>query len=280
MKMAELEAKKPNASVLFLCTSPHLATMVKTLISDTIDVYDVVSLVNIVSKSPEMIELPKCEGIIDSLRHEIKKYDAIFIDEAQDFSEELACLTKMLLKDEALSRLGVFYDDVQVVRADSFGNAFMINTPPFLLHENIRNTSNIYSWTMERTNLGTDVIVNPVEGPWPVSEYINDSKHLLQRLEGLFKKFIEDEKLQCSSMVILVEDADSFINTFNGAIAKWKLIRNHLNNDGEIMVSSVEEYKGLEADMIVYIRGMNASDNLNYIAYTRARYYLLELIMK
>ena len=95
-----------------------------------------------------------------------------------------------------------------------------------------------------------------------------------------FKKFIEDEKLQCSSMVILVEDADSFINTFNGAIAKWKLIRNHLNNDGEIMVSSVEEYKGLEADMIVYIRGMNASDNLNYIAYTRARYYLLELIMK
>lgn len=156
----------------------------------------------------------------------------------------------------------------------------MISAPPFLLHENIRNTANIYSWAMENTELGTDVIVNPVEGPWPVSENINDFRHLVHRLENIFKRFLQDEDLRCSSMVILVEDADAFISSFNGAIAKWKLVKAYTDGQGEIKVSSVEAYKGLESDMIIYIHSKGTTDNLNYIAYTRARYYLMELIIK
>ena len=186
----------------------------------------------------------------------------------------------MLLRDEYKSRLGVFYDDVQVVRDSSFGDAFMIPTPPFLLHENIRNTANIYSWAMESTELGTDVIVNPVEGPWPVSEQMNDFKHLTHRLENLFKRFLEDEGLECSSMIILSEDADEFINKFDGSIAKWNLVRELSDGVDEIKVSSVEDFKGLESDMVVYVHSKNTTDNLNYIAYTRARYYLVELIIK
>ena len=41
---------------------------------------------------------------------------------------------------------------------------------------------------------------------------------------------------------------------------------------------SVEEYKGLEADMVLYIHGDDSIENLNYIAYTRAKYYLIELV--
>ena len=133
---------------------------------------------------------------------------------------------------------------------------------------------------MENTELGTDVVVNPVEGPWPVSENINDKKHLAHRLENLFKKFLEDEDLQAGSMVILTENSDEFLSDFEGAIAKWKLVKDYSANVDEIKVSSVEDFKGLEADMIVYIHGQGTSDNLNYIAYTRARYYLMELIVK
>ena len=281
MKMAEMEAKEERKKVMFLCSSPHLATMVRSRISDKITVYDIPTLIKEISNNPGGYEAPKYEGIVDSIKNDIEKYDALFIDEAQDFSEDLAFLAKSMLVDEHESRLGVFYDDVQVVRDDSFGDAFMISTPPFMLHENIRNTSNIYSWAMENTELGTDVIVNPVEGPWPVSENMNDNKHLAHRLENLFKRFLEDEDLQSTSMVILVEDADAFIEMFDGAIAKWKFVKEYspTGND-EIKVSSVEDYKGLEADMIVYIHGRGTTDNLNYIAYTRARYYLMELILK
>ena len=61
--------------------------------------------------------------------------------------------------------LGVFFDDVQVLREESFGNGFGIGELPYLLRENIRNTANIYNWTAEKTNLGTDMVANPVEGP-------------------------------------------------------------------------------------------------------------------
>lgn len=64
------------------------------------------------------------------------QYDAIFVDEAQDFSEEDAFNLKLFLKDEKQSRLGVFYDDVQKVRAETFGDAFMIEIPPFLHQRN------------------------------------------------------------------------------------------------------------------------------------------------
>ena len=47
-----------------------------------------------------------------------------------------------------------------------------------------------------------------------------------------------------------------------------------------IRVSTPEEFKGLEADMVIYIHDEGMSDNLNYIAYTRAKYYLIELIEK
>lgn len=280
MKLAELEAQMEGAKVLFLCASPHLATMVKEKIVDSICVKDIATLIGEVAIEPEKYTAPKYEGIADSLKDDIELYDAIFVDEAQDFSEDLACLTKMLLRDEYKSRLGVFYDDVQVVRDSSFGDAFMIPTPPFLLHENIRNTANIYSWAMESTELGTDVIVNPVEGPWPVSEQMNDFKHLTHRLENLFKRFLEDEGLECSSMIILSEDADEFINKFDGSIAKWNLVREFSDGVDEIKVSSVEDFKGLESDMVVYVHSKNTTDNLNYIAYTRARYYLVELIIK
>ena len=280
MKLAEEESENESKKVMFLCASPHLAQMVREKLPDRICVFDIKRLIERISDNPGAYSPPKYEGINDSIKDDIDMYDAIFIDEAQDFSEDLAFLAKAMLVDEHESRLGVFYDDVQVVRNDSFGDAFMISTPPFLLHENIRNTSNIYSWAMENTELGTDVVVNPVEGPWPVSEQMNDTKHLAHRLENLFKRFLEDEGLDCSSMVIITEDADTFINQYDGAIAKWKFVKEYSDKQDEIKVSSVEDFKGLESDMIVYIHKENTTDNLNYIAYTRARYYLIELIMK
>ena len=283
MKMAKLEAERDGSRVMFLCASPHLADMVRKRLSDRVEVFDIHTLIAHVAAGKTQAKPPKYEGIADCIREDAPAYDAIFIDEAQDFSEDLAFLAKALLRDENGSRLGVFYDDVQVVRDDSFGDAFMISTPPFLLHENIRNTANIYDWAAERTELGTDVIVNPVEGPAPVSEYIRDARQLLHRLENLFRQFLEDEGLDSTSLVILSEDADAFIQSLGGSIAKWKLINMErgevpLKGENRIGVSSVEAFKGLGADMVIYVHGKDTSDHLDYIAYTRARYYLMELL--
>ncbi|SDB07118.1 Uncharacterized conserved protein [Pseudobutyrivibrio sp. YE44] len=279
IKLANYEAKK-ESKTLFLCASKPLSDMVKKHVTSSVDVYDIESLFSEIKNPNYNLVNPLFEGISDNLREDLPIYDAVFIDEAQDFTEEWAYVIKMLLSDEKQSRLGVFYDDVQIIRENSFGDAFMIDLPPLLLNENIRNTSNIYKWASETTNLGKDVITNPIEGPIPVKEKISDKRHLSQRLENLFKEYLYDEALKTSSLVILVDYIDDFFEYFDDGIAKWLFTRDINDDSDKIRVSTPEDFKGLESDMIIYIHSEETTDNIDYIAYTRAKYYLLELIMK
>ncbi|WP_294242062.1 NERD domain-containing protein [Pseudobutyrivibrio sp.] len=258
LKMANIEAEK-GGKALLTCKSVALANTLKGMAATNVDVYD-----------------------LDTLRNSDLKghYDAVFVDEAQDFSEEDAFNLKLFLKDEKQSRLGVFYDDVQKVRTETFGDSFMIDTPPFLLHENIRNTANIYKYATNETELGQDVITNPVEGPTPKTESIANKRKLTQRLNNLLKEYLVDEHLETSSMVILTDDLNGFMELFPEGIAKWKFVERPSESDEEIRVSSVADFKGLESDMVIYIHEKDISQNLNYIAYTRAKYYLLELVMQ
>jgi superfamily I DNA/RNA helicase len=285
MKMALQEADNKNKRVLFLCASQTLRNAIeKELlkhreVGSRIKVYSVDQLLEKLTPNFEDFSAPLYEGIEDSIFVD-EKYDAIFVDEAQDFTEEWARITKRLLVSPVQSRFGVFYDDVQVLRTDSFRDGFGIESKPYLLHENIRNTANIYYWTSEKTNLGTDVIANPVEGPTPVTEEVRDQSQLIHRLESLFKQFLIDEHLTNDSLVLITENSDALIDEFPEGIAKWKFTKMDPVSENEIKVASVEEYKGLEANMVIYIHSDHVSNNMNYIAYTRAKYYLIELIRR
>lgn len=258
LKMANEEAEK-GGKVLLTCKSVALAKTLRRMAEECIDVIDL-----------ETLRVQGAKG----------EYDAVFVDEAQDFSEEDAFNLKIYLKHEKQSRLGVFYDDIQKVRTETFGDAFMIEIPPFLLRENIRNTANIYRYATNETELGQDVITNPVEGPAPKTESISGKKKLMQRLNNLLKEYLVEEHLETTSMVILVDDMDFFTELFSEGIAKWSFVNEPSRNEDEIRVSTVADFKGLESDMIIYIHKKDVSQNINYIAYTRAKYYLLELVMQ
>lgn len=262
MKMAIYEAQDIEKTVLYVCSTKELSDVIRKMVEPRVYVSDINSLF-----------LPENEnGVL--------KYDAIFVDEAQDFSETQARKIKKLLRQEDVSRLGVFYDDVQIVRDESFGEGFGIDSLPFLLHENIRNTANIYQWTAEKTNLGRDMIANPVEGPSPISEVITERGQLTLLLEGLLKKYFDDEYLPNDALVIISDDKDNLLDTYKNGLAKWTLVNRPTTRNDEVSVYSIEEFKGLEANMVVYIHGEETNNNLNYIAYTRAKYYLIEYVRR
>lgn len=265
--------------VLILCSSPELAKWLKSNLNDAIDVYSFVEFLQIILEDKiNGLKAPMFEGILDLFPNDLPKYDAIIIDEAQDFNEEWACISRLSLKDEENSHLVVLYDDVQCIREESFGDAFMIKCSPFLLRENIRNTENIYKWATKKTRLGEDVITNPIEGPIPVLEEVRDEKHLIQRLESILKEFLVDEVLSKDSLVILVDDFSVHNFISEGAIASWKFEHKCFSNENYLAVSTVSEFKGLEANMVIYIHRHGTSKNINYIAYTRARYFLYEFV--
>ena len=124
------------------------------------------------------------------------------------------------------------------------------------------------------------MIVNPVEGPTPVVEIMGDHFQLMHKLEGLLKKFLDDEHLNNDSMVFITDNKKALLLEYESGIAKWKLVEHRPEAVNEIQVVSVEDFKGLESDMVVYIHNDDTTNNMNYIAYTRAKYYLIELIRR
>ncbi len=277
MKMAKEESVK-GRKTMFVCASTHLANMVEKHIGDSVEVIDIRTLFNSVIVNFNTYQEPLYEGILQSLSTEFTKYDAIFVDEAQDFTEEWAKVIRKLLLDTQHSRLGIFFDDVQVLREESFGDGFGISEAPYLLHENIRNTANIYNWVAKKTKLGTDMIANPVEGPTPVTEKIEEHGHLVLTLEVLFKRYLDEEYLKNDSLVILTDNKDKLFDEFPDGIAKWKFVDGSPSKENDISVYSIDDFKGLESNMVIYLHDIDATENMNYIAYTRAKYYLIELV--
>ena len=116
MKMAKDEAESNGHKVLFVCASKPLASMVNSHIGDAVDVKDIRSLSEMLVEDITSYQEPLFKGISHGLIGDYEKYNAIFVDEAQDFTEEWASIIRLLLDDPEGSRLGVFFDDVQVLR--------------------------------------------------------------------------------------------------------------------------------------------------------------------
>jgi hypothetical protein len=278
--------------VLFICSSDLLAQYVRR----KFDKYNIQceSFENQMKKiigyntdnslkegSVELIGIEKClEKYIDNW-----KYDSVIVDEAQDFSAEWAQCVRHLLKKQNESDLYVFYDSNQNIYKRDFDNEFMINNPPFILNENIRNTSGIYKWTVKKTGLGKNVKPNTIEGVNPERIKISERKSAVITLETILNDLVLKENVKTKSMAVLSDvDIDKSILNGKREFGQFKFVTDGLNvQDNEIIFKTVYDYKGLEADVIVYINHLctkNSDNMLDYVAYTRARIYLyvIELI--
>ena len=275
MKMAKREAEKGLRS-MYLCVSPFLAEWVIPIVGPNVDVYSLAGLFSNCLVGFSSLE----ESDVAALQYNpsFTKYDAIFVDEAQDFTSGWAQKVRGLLRSTEYSRFGVFYDEVQVLKENSFGDGFGIVLPPFLLNENIRNTASIYKWTAEKTRLGMDVIANPVEGPTPETYIVHEKGQLTIRLEELLIHLIDDGGVSTQNIALLLDDLSGFLALYPNGLAKWKFSDEVPSDNLNIRISSVTDFKGMEADVVIYVHSSNSSGNMNYVAYTRARYYLIEFV--
>lgn len=268
-----------NKKCLMLSYSKELSEYFKTQLSnELVDIFTIDELIELNVDPKEFDEeYTDLSKKIDSKN--IKKYDVIVVDEGQDFNEETAYFTRMHLKEQDKSEIYVFYDDTQNLYNRTFKNEFMIDVKPFLLRENLRNTANIYSWATKNTELGKDVITNPIAGPIPESCKYDTIEDILSDLEYKIKELIVSESVNPNSITIIASD-DCYEKLKNEKIGKWNLIKNQKSKMDELKLYNVKDFKGLESDVIFYIREKNTSNVYNYVAYTRAKFYLYEMILK
>lgn len=289
-----LRDKGEGKKVLFLCCNKELSRFVSERIVDddiAFRTYEELMIDAIGKTAYEAADVNEngnkaCFDLV-SEKHEYEKYDSIIVDEAQDFDIDMGLTVRLFLANDHTSDLFVFYDINQNIFDNKFENAFAIEYPPFLLIYNIRNTGCIYQCAVDTTGLGADTVANQLLGVEPdVRKYTNRLQGL-KGLNSIVNRLTQKEYVSNKSIVIISDEDynDSLLST-ESRVGSYDISFDDFNKikDTEICFKTVEEFKGLEADVIIYLKKDDPGairDEIarrrEYVALTRARYYLYVL---
>lgn len=271
-------------NALYLCCNRVLANVVRIHIgSEKASVYCMDDFAKVILgekvENAKIVNGCKEYSELISKVDDISKFDLVVVDEAQDFTEDWAFCANLLTKDNG--ELYVFYDESQNVFSRHFGDKFYIDAAPFVLRYNIRNTSNIYQYTKDRTSLGLDTLINQIEGVEPDIRILGKKQQVLAFIDSTVNKLINKEGVSADKIVILCnrEKNESIMGD-----VEWVggyPISEDLLSAGTIKFSTVEDFKGLESDIIIYINYTYKNEpitddvrSIQYTALTRARFYL------
>lgn len=281
IKRCIAEGKRP----LYLCYNRTLAERVQTHISSfDADVYSIDDLASSLlgDSAKDAPVSDGCKEYSDMLEQlpALRQYDLVVVDEAQDFTEDWAYCANLLVKDNG--SLYVFYDESQNVFSRDFGDKFFIDGKPFVLRYNIRNTSNIYQYTLDRTSLGTDTLVNQIEGVEPDERKINRKQAVISFIDSVINKLVNREGVSPEKITILSNRGlDQSVLSDVYYVGGYPLVSLENKNDKSIAFSTVEAFKGLESDIVIFINHTYRDEpkteeikSIQYTALTRARFYL------
>ena len=288
-----LDGKK----VLFTCCNEELAAFVQTrlcqYVSITVCTYNQL-MRELLGAQYDLLPTnangnKNCFELMDQIEAD-KKYDSIIVDEAQDFDIDMGFAIRSLLRDEGNSSLYVFYDKNQNVFEMDFENAFAIDAPPYVLRYNIRNTGSIYKCAVERTNLGHDTVANSIVGVHPEIHNYSKPSQAIKALSLIVNRLVQKEFVSPQSIVI-VSDTPYANSILAGEerIGAFDLVFKHYKDvtGTEICFKTAEEFKGLEANNVIYLTheftnlpASSVDSRKDYVALTRARYYLYVLNTK
>jgi hypothetical protein len=202
-------------------------------------------------------------------------YDAIVCDEGQDFKEEYWLPIEMLLSDYENSPLYVFFDDNQNLYSKA--SSFPIQSPPFLLVTNCRNTKQIHDVSYQYyrgeeitppSNIGEDIEV--IEAP----NIHQQAKKIHNQIVNLIAK----EGVSPEDITVLILDNQnkrSYYDSLNSlslpGSATW--LEEDIRDSNNVLLETVHRFKGLESQ-IVFLWGLSSSfdkSELLYVGLSRAK---------
>ena len=202
------------------------------------------------------------------------KFDAVIIDEGQDFSPEMWLSITELTKDET-SKIFIFSDTHQGLYSKK--NNIPSLSPPFMLSVNCRNTKQIHDLAYKEYD-GPHIAPPNIEGE-PVVSILNSS--FIQQTESIIdilNKLTQIGDVSASEITILVADSKNFeghIDQLKKAKTKYQFTRDELSTGPKIKVSTVKRFKGLESQVLI-VWGLeelpkHQQRELKYVGLTRAK---------
>jgi hypothetical protein len=179
------------------------------------------------------------------------KYQAVIIDEGQDFTEDWLQTLECVVDDADSSIFYVFYDNNQQVQQCGLPYIRKMPVSRWKLNKNLRNTRNIFDLT---SMFYTGTPVHPV-GPYgqPIT-YVTIKKHeddiaILKQQIGIL---IKQEYLNEDEITVLVSDKTARDRlTANGKLGQYPVCTGTELKEKHISIETVRRFKGLDSPVII-----------------------------
>lgn len=225
-------------------------------------------------------ELPQLLYEAVSARTDLK-WDAIIVDEAQDFEEDWWISVEAALNDRAQLRL--FFDSNQSLYERDEASIHGLEASPISLNLNLRNTKKIHAGSNEHYSGLETTAVGPegLDIHW-IEARTAEEKAALAYKE--LRRLLNAESVQSQDIAILLESSEAVADFME--LARRGGIETEGANDvntGAVIVDTTRRFKGLERGAVIFVApdgGNPKRQELAYVGFTRARSYLTVVAAK
>jgi molybdopterin-guanine dinucleotide biosynthesis protein len=221
-------------------------------------------------------ELP--QHLLDALAALPDRFDAVVVDEGQDFADVWWVTLEALLADPAEGVLFVFYDDHQRI----FGRqgAYPIPPPHFPLAKNCRTTRRIHDAAMGYRDGGAAVACAGPEGRPPEEIPVAPGGEA-EALRRVLHRLTQEEGIAPADIVVLSPRGPKTSRLAEGTALGNLALTWHAAGPGQVRCRSVQAFKGLESPVVVLAEPERAHpanrDALLHVALSRAQHHLVVL---
>lgn len=203
------------------------------------------------------------------------RFDAIVVDEGQDFAEDWWTALQLCLSDPDQGVLYVFFDDNQ--RLYRHETVLPEDLEVFSLIKNLRNTKPIHKLASRFYQGRQFTGMGPEGRPVEFIEATDD--HTVEReVSRLLHRLVREESLRPDDIAVLTgKSRDSSPLGKGDAIGAFQLCCSRTQEAGKVIFDSIRRFKGLERPVVILVELEDVLDqeDLLYVGITRANAHLV-----
>jgi hypothetical protein len=204
-------------------------------------------------KSPGFFSQIMPDALAEASLIEDFKFDAIIVDEGQDFEDAWWVALEMLLFDQEDGVFYIFFDDNQLVYERKL--ELPLQEAPFALTTNCRNTQKIYQNLIEYYRSDLHLKCKGPEGrEVRVNQYGSPPYDFSAILTEVLARLIYGEGVSSSDIVILSKNGlhdPIFGNSLRYGV--FQLSDTPTNANSEIYCTTIRQFKGLERPIVILL---------------------------
>lgn len=217
-------------------------------------------------------------AFMDALDRLPERFDALVVDEGQDFCAADRDALELALADSEAATVYVFQDPAQSLYPDRAGwpaDGFV----PVGLDRNLRNARGVHA-LLRRLSPAQESRPGGPEGPEPLFVEIADDRGRIAELSRALHRLVREDGVPASEIAVLVGSRREVGRIVTGGrIGAFEVTDDPEDREGRVLVESVPRFKGLERDVILLTAleapAWTRADVLRYVGASRARMQLV-----